>query len=653
MDSTDMDNETDFTDTDNEIDYDVFWIIDVSGSMVRPDKIDPINNMIHEVHRYLEGEIKKNGKGNFLINIMTFSDNTNWLIKNQALSEVATKEIQISGHESTETNIQKMFEELIKTLKPNSSITEYHYHKEGRFHLPIILVISDGLPTDDLKELYKSLDTLEIRNTVRIPVRVGIQRKYNILEKLSSLPDNEVLEVTDISAIRNTIIDRIDRVKVFPPKGCELFAQRLEKKVKVIEQIGKGGQGKVFRVQSIEDGQEYALKWYNTRSSRPQQQEILERLVRIGSPDIRFRWPRDVLENNDVLGFGYIMYLIEEGFSDLDYMFHEPSIPAYRILLRGSFEFANAFQFIHHRGMSYQDISAKNLFLDWKTGEIRIIDLDNVVFSDSPSTIKGTRGFMAPEIVTRKTKPTKQTDRFSLSMIIFLMILKKYRTEKNQTLETSKKSPNQQRQTLESFEFYTIIDYSEYKTICDELVQAKRYPSVLTSLFKTIFDVGIDRPYERPLESNWLETIALIQGLIFKCQECRSENFLNEAVSEPILEDFACWNCNRKPHLKSPYWLKFEGQNKIIILDDQLVLYNYQLPNTNLDVMSEPIAKFVLNNEHNLEMINMSSRDFKIHSSDNKVLSISKDKKVVISIGQKIGFGSNEDNDFAIVNQSS
>lgn len=70
-------------------------------------------------------------------------------------------------------------------------------------------------------------------------------------------------------------------------------------------------------------------------------------------------------------------------------------------------------------GFCYKDINEGNIYLNMKTGDVRIIDNDNVG-DPSIKTISGTGYYMAPEVQLGKD-PDRLTDRFSLAAYLLRM----------------------------------------------------------------------------------------------------------------------------------------------------------------------------------------------------------------------------------------
>ncbi len=539
-----------------------------------------------EVFKNLEDFRKKNSFYNIYISILLFSKDTEWLTQNEPLITIAPIKIVSKEDEHLDTNIGKAFRELNRSLKDKTLSIRNATEGNEKFFLPIVILISDGLPTDDYeKDLEIFLNSMEGRRSVIIPILVGKQRKHTIFSSFAPLnKDGKILRVDQGPILSDTIIDKIRNIKAYPDIGSELELHGLEMKIKVIKEIGSGGQGKVFLAKTKEDDQDFALKWYNPNSSTLLQKVSIANLIYEGSPDKRFVWPLDIAEKENILGFGYIMELKEDRFLDLSVILSQSQLPRYGILLRACYEFANAFQAVHSKGQSYQDISLKNLFMDPLTGEIRIIDSDNIVFENNRSTIKGTKPFMAPEILKGTSRPNIQSDRFALWILIFYIYYYKYSKESI----LAEKHINRKEDfllpigtgTIGDFDTEAQDDYHNLEQFSKEIILTERFPKDITDLIDSAFISDGDKPTKRVIESNWMKAISKIQGLVYQCDECKTENFLRNAenISELKETDFMCWVDNYSSHKTRPYWIDFKGHSNIIILDESSIVYNYQLP---------------------------------------------------------------------------
>ena len=185
--------------------------------------------------------------------------------------------------------------------------------------------------------------------------------------------------------------------------------------------LGAGGQGEVYRAEWT--GQDFALKWYHAHTATAAQRATLERLVSVHkAPSDRFLWPLDLALSDDVSGFGYVMRLREPRFRGLLDLMLNRIDPTFAALVQASFDLVDSFFKLHADGLCYRDISFGNVFFDPKTGDVLICDNDNVTENRSPITgILGTPDFMAPEIVRGDALPSRQTDLFSLAVLLFYL----------------------------------------------------------------------------------------------------------------------------------------------------------------------------------------------------------------------------------------
>jgi serine/threonine protein kinase len=86
--------------------------------------------------------------------------------------------------------------------------------------------------------------------------------------------------------------------------------------------------------------------------------------------------------------------------------------PSFRVLCGVGFRLAHSFLKLHAAGLCYRDITFGNVFFDPVTGDIRIADTDNVDVNLKPGAIKGTPGFMAPEVGRDEVLPTPHAIAF-------------------------------------------------------------------------------------------------------------------------------------------------------------------------------------------------------------------------------------------------
>ena len=299
--------------------------------------------------------------------------------------------------------------------------------------------------------------------------------------------------------------------------------------------LGAGGQGEVYDVEN--GGKHYALKWYYKKTATTMQKNILDNLVAKGKPDSSFLWPEDLIYKSAGEPFGYIMQLRPSNFKSIVDLMKRKAEPSFYTLCRAAYNVTKGYQKLHEMGYSYRDISFGNLFFDPDTGDVLICDNDNVsVNGKDDSSVYGTPRFMAPEIVLGKAKPSRNTDLFSLAVLLFYMFMLNHPLEGR--LEAEIKcmdihAMNKLYGTNPVFIFdpdnktnRPVRGYQDNAIIYWDL-----YPENLKALFTQAFTVGIASPNRRVTENKWLETFAnLMSGLLLvrnvepKCSMMKRRN---------------------------------------------------------------------------------------------------------------------------------
>ncbi len=312
--------------------------------------------------------------------------------------------------------------------------------------------------------------------------------------------------------------------------------------------LGDGAQGEVYDVTC--GGRHYALKWYYPHVAIPAQKKALEELLRRGSPDSRFLWPQDLLSGGGDLG--YIMPLRPSRYKGINALLKRRVEPSFAALSRAVYNMTQAYEKLHAEGLCYRDISRGNVFFDPDTGDVLICDTDNVSPSGTyDSLINGTPRFMAPEIVRGEARPSRETDLFSLAVLMFYMLMVAHPLEGQleaniRCLDTP--AMNQLFGTAPVFIYDPNNDsnrpvpgYHDNAIVFWNTV----YPQQLKDLFTRSFTTGLCAVNQRVTEKEWLRALANLISGIFRCPNCGCELFYDETK-----EDHVCWNCGlaiRKP----------------------------------------------------------------------------------------------------------
>ncbi len=316
--------------------------------------------------------------------------------------------------------------------------------------------------------------------------------------------------------------------------------------IHVLEKIGSGGQGVVYRVRY--QGREKALKWYTCRFTDPEAfRKNLIRNVKNGSPGPMFLWPQAVTEVKDG-SFGYVMDLFPEGYYEFTkYIAQSVQFHSYRAAVTAGIGIITAFRILHARGYAYQDLNNGNFIIHPETGEIRIADNDNVSPDHTNLGIIGKPRWIAPEIVEGDALPETHSDQFSLSVVLFMLLCNTHPFEGKKWAETEMMT----KEAVKRIYGYNAVFVCDPKNrtngrkkgITDNLVIWDALPEYLRALFIKAFSrERIRKPDQRVIESDWLEAFLRFRNEIVPCPKCGNEIFLDDPEKARCEECGKPWN---------------------------------------------------------------------------------------------------------------
>ncbi len=338
--------------------------------------------------------------------------------------------------------------------------------------------------------------------------------------------------------------------------------------------LGAGGQGEVYDVEC--GGQHYALKWYFKGSATGRQKKMLEAIISHGAPDNSFLWPMELIVPATGGLFGYIMPLRPKNYKSIVDLMKKKINPSFYVLTRAAFNLTKGYQRLHATGAKYQDISFGNLFFNPDNGDVLICDNDNVSYDNSkPGGVLGTPGFMAPEIVRGEKRPSKDTDRYSLAVLLFYLFMVNHPLEGK--LEASIKCMDMAaRVKLYGTDPVFIFDPDNktnrpVKGIHDNAnIYWPMYPEKLRQLFIKSFTVGLTEPSKRVTEPEWMTLFANMMSGQLMCS-CGARNFYDSDLEDKGAAHI-CWNC--KNPIQVPVKL-IVGKNRILLNSSTRILHHH------------------------------------------------------------------------------
>lgn len=335
---------------------------------------------------------------------------------------------------------------------------------------------------------------------------------------------------------------------------------------KVKKELGRGGQGIVYLVDY--NGKDYALKWYIISCSEAFYQN-LERNAKSGAPSANFLWPEAVTEHQNG-SWGYLMKLRPQGYEEIgQFMLAKAKFADVNCLLNACLQICTAFQLLHIRGLSYQDMNDGNFFINPKTGDVLICDNDNVAPNGVNMGIAGKSGYMAPEIVEKEKMPNLYTDYFSLSVILFILFYLNRPFEGAKILSCPCMTEAIEKKVFGKDAVF-ILDPSDdsnrpVRGVHTNVIRRwPLFPKQLREAFVATFSKeAIKTPEKRIMDRNWQNILVQVRSLYVKCPVCGKYTFVDTDNASSL-----CLECGKA--IAKPCMLK-AGRYLIPMVPEQKV----------------------------------------------------------------------------------
>ncbi len=329
--------------------------------------------------------------------------------------------------------------------------------------------------------------------------------------------------------------------------GLQLRRSASPQAIRTKTLLGDGGQGEVFEV--LVDGVRQAAKVYHRDACTPAQRAVLKGLLSREAPSSHFLWPTAFIETSDETRFGYLMPLRAPRFHDLAQIVSGEVPIGFAASLEAATQLAEAFRLLHASGLAYRDINLNNIFIDPATGEVLICDTDNVGTDGGRAYgVLGTSGFMAPEIERGEATPTAATDRHSLAVLLFLLLVRHHPLEGARIHDCRCLDATARRLFYGDEPLYVFHPTDTRNRAVDGDQPNPRlfsgiYPEVLWETFNRAFTDGLHEPSRRVTESAWIRTLTATRDLLMTCR-CGVTTFANSG-SNPLGAPRMCWSCKR------------------------------------------------------------------------------------------------------------
>lgn len=407
----------------------------------------------------------------------------------------------------------------------------------------------------------------------------------------------------------------------------------------VIKLLGSGGQGEVYKVNG--DGEKYALKWYYPHTATEIRLKILDNLISKGSPGECFLWPKDIVKKESV--FGYIMDLRPSNFNSMFDLLSRKVETTFEILCLSGFNIAKEYHKLHSAGWCYIDISWGNIFIDFKKGDALICDNDNAIPNRSKLIdVGGTPGFIAPELLLGKAKPSTNTDLYSLAVLLFYLL------NIHHPLEGKLESDIEILDLIARNKLYGenpvfIWDPDDKSNRPIPVYQQnaiefwKVYPKFLKDRFIHAFTVGLKNPQKRSTETDWQITCIRLLNSLYRCADknCGKENFFDFAKHRLGVAQ-TCWKCQKT--IPIPTMLKIE-QDHVMLHKNAKLYQHHSMGDYRMDIVIGEMNQN-LNNPNLWGIKNLSNNVWSFVKPDSQNVMVGQGKTLPLIKGGKINFGS-------------
>ena len=172
-----------------------FWICDCSGSMQADGKIQSLNNAIKEAVPHMQKAAEENPNAQVFVRAVRFSDGAQWHVAQPTpAADFRWTDLKAGGMTDMGKAVSLVADQL--RIPPMSE----------RALPPILVLVSDGQPTDDYAAAVRDLLDLPWgKRAVRIAVAIGEDADQDALRVFVANPEMPVLQANNAESLVNYI----------------------------------------------------------------------------------------------------------------------------------------------------------------------------------------------------------------------------------------------------------------------------------------------------------------------------------------------------------------------------------------------------------------------------------------------------------------
>lgn len=409
--------------------------------------------------------------------------------------------------------------------------------------------------------------------------------------------------------------------------------------VTVTDKLGEGGQGIVYRVRYNDTGEERALKWFfidYIKEPRKFYNHLAEN-IKVGSPSNAFVWPEQLTKWVDGETFGYIMKIFPREYEPFPkFLLARVRFSSVRAMVDAALNMVTAFKSLHNKGYNYQDLNDGNFSINPHNGQILICDNDNVVGHGEYSGILGKPRYMAPEVIRAEKQPDKSTDRYSLAVILFMLLAGNHPLEGIKTNYPA--LTNKYEVKIYGTEPLFIFDANDTSNMPHPIIHRNAsvmwsfFPSFVKQVFRQSFSQeSLLHGKNRLLEQEWFNVLIRLKSSLVCCPHCGGEMFLESDKAT------VCRSCQKT--VKAVGYLNFAkrtNQDVTVPIFKNAVLYDYHMDSSSEDFMTE--AAVVLEKPGKFGLKNNSRFNWTITTPEGKIFARQVGEVLVLGANTRIDF---------------
>ncbi len=167
------------------------WIVDCSGSMNQNGKIQTLNTAIRGNIPHMQETAAQEPNAELLVRAVKFSSTAEWALPTPTpVADFQWNDLAADGETAMGAALELVAEEMKVPPMSNRAIP------------PVLVLISDGMPTDDFKAGLKVLLSEPWgQKAVRVSIAIGQDADIGVLQKFQSKSESRPLQANNPEAL--------------------------------------------------------------------------------------------------------------------------------------------------------------------------------------------------------------------------------------------------------------------------------------------------------------------------------------------------------------------------------------------------------------------------------------------------------------------